>query len=33
MIMGPTPSGAPNQFEIERNARELERKVQAKMFT
>ena len=33
MIMGPTPSGAPNAFEIEKNARELERKVQAKMLT
>merc|ERR1712048_1339663 len=33
MIMGPTPSGAPNQFDIERSARDLERKVQAKMFT
>ena len=33
MVMGPTPSGAPNQFDIERSARDLERKVQAKMFT
>jgi aubergine-like protein len=33
MIMGPTPSGAPNKFDIERNARELDRKIQAKMLT
>jgi len=31
--MGPTPSGAPNKFDIERNARELDRKIQAKMLT
>lgn len=31
--MGPTASGAPNQFDIEKSARELDRKIQAKMFT
>lgn len=33
LVMGPTPSGAPNQFDIERSARELDRKIQAKMLT
>jgi hypothetical protein len=31
--MGPSASGAPNQFDIEKNAREIDRKIQAKMFT
>jgi len=31
--MGPTASGAPNKFDIERSAREIDRKIQAKMFT
>jgi len=29
--MGATASGAPNQFDIEKNAREIDRKIQAKM--
>ena len=33
LVMGPTASGAPNSFDIERNAREIDRKIQAKMFT
>ena len=33
LVMGATSSGAPNQFDIERSARELDRKIQAKMFT
>lgn len=31
--MGSTSSGAPNKFDIEKSARELDRKIQAKMFT
>jgi hypothetical protein len=31
--MGPTSSGQPNQFDIEKSAAELDRKIQAKMFT
>ena len=33
LVMGATASGAPNSFDIERSARELDRKIQAKMFT
>lgn len=33
LIMGATASGAPNQFDIEGSARDLDRKIQAKMFT
>lgn len=33
LVMGATSSGAPNSFDIERSARELDRKIQAKMFT
>ena len=33
MIMGPTSSGAPNKFDIEKSGRELDRKTQAKMFS
>jgi len=31
--MGATSSGAPNSFDIERNIREIDRKIQAKMFS
>jgi hypothetical protein len=31
--MGATASGAPNQFDIEKNAREIDRKIQAKMLS
>lgn len=31
LVMGATASGAPNQFDIEKNAREIDRKIQAKM--
>ena len=33
LVMGPTSSGAPNKVDIEKSSRELDRKVQAKMFT
>ena len=33
MIMGPTPSGAPNSFDIDKCSRDMERKCIAKMFT
>lgn len=33
LVMGATASGAPNTFDIEKSARELDRKIQAKMFT
>lgn len=33
LVMGATSSGAPNSFDIEKSARELDRKIQAKMFT
>lgn len=33
LVMGPTSSGAPFQFDIERCAREIDRKIQAKMHT
>jgi len=33
LVMGATSSGAPNSFDIERSARELDRKIQAKMLT
>ena len=33
LVMGATNSGAPNQFDIEKSARELDRKIQAKMLT
>jgi len=33
MVMGPTNSGAPNKFDIEKSGRELDRKTQAKMFS
>lgn len=33
MVMGPTSSGAPNKFDIEKSGRELDRKTQAKMFS
>ena len=29
--MGATSSGAPNKFDIEKSAREMDRKIQAKM--
>lgn len=32
MILGPTPSGAPNKFDIDRCARDLENKCIAKMY-
>jgi hypothetical protein len=31
--MGPGASGAPVSFDIEKNAREIDRKIQGKMFT
>jgi len=31
--MGPTASGAPNTFDIEQNMRDIDRKIQGKMFT
>jgi hypothetical protein len=31
--MGPTSSGNPNQFDIEKSAADMDRKIQAKMFT
>lgn len=31
--MGPGSSGAPNSFDIEQNMREIDRKIQGKMFT
>merc|ERR1711903_271361 len=33
LVMGATSSGAPNKFDIEKSARELDRKIQAKMLT
>jgi len=33
LVMGASSSGAPNSFDIEKSARELDRKIQAKMFT
>lgn len=33
LVMGASASGAPNSFDIEKSARELDRKIQAKMFT
>jgi aubergine-like protein len=33
LVMGATASGAPNTFDIEASARDLDRKIQAKMFT
>jgi hypothetical protein len=31
--MGPNASGTPNSFDIEQCAREIDRKIQGKMFT
>jgi hypothetical protein len=31
--MGATASGAPNSFDIEKSMRDIDRKIQAKMFT
>jgi len=31
--MGPGSSGAPNSFDIEQSMREIDRKIQGKMFT
>jgi len=33
LVMGATSSGAPNKFDIEKSARDLDRKIQAKMLT
>lgn len=33
LLMGAGSSGAPTSFDIERNAREIDRKIQGKMFT
>lgn len=33
LIMGATASGAPNSFDIEKSMRDIDRKIQAKMFT
>lgn len=33
LVMGANASGAPNKFDIEGSARDLDRKIQAKMFT
>jgi hypothetical protein len=33
LLMGPSPSGAPNSFDIEASARDIDRKIQGKMFT
>lgn len=33
LVMGANSNGAPNSFDIESNAREIDRKIQAKMFT
>ena len=33
LLMGPTASGAPNTFDIEQNMRDIDRKIQGKMFT
>jgi len=33
LMMGPGSSGAPVSFDIEKNAREIDRKIQGKMFT
>lgn len=33
LLMGPGASGAPVSFDIEKNAREIDRKIQGKMFT
>lgn len=33
LLMGPTASGQPNSFDIEQNARDIDRKIQGKMFT
>jgi len=33
LVMGPTSSGAPNKVDIEKSARELDRRTQAKMFS
>ena len=33
LLMGPNASGTPNSFDIEQCAREIDRKIQGKMFT
>lgn len=33
LLMGPGSSGAPNKFDIEQNMRDIDRKIQGKMFT
>lgn len=33
LLMGPSASGAPVSFDIEQNARDIDRKIQGKMFT
>jgi len=33
LLMGPGSSGAPNSFDIEQSMREIDRKIQGKMFT
>lgn len=33
LVMGPTSSGAPMKFDVEKCAREIDRKIQAKMHT
>lgn len=33
LIMGPGSNGAPNSFDIEASARDIDRKIQGKMFT
>lgn len=33
LLMGPGSSGAPNSFDIEQNLRDIDRKIQGKMFT
>lgn len=33
LLMGPTASGSPNTFDIEQNMRDIDRKIQGKMFT
>lgn len=33
LLMGPGSSGAPNSFDIEQNMRDIDRKIQGKMFT
>ena len=33
LLMGPTANGNPNTFDIEQNMRDIDRKIQGKMFT